>query len=261
MRRLALSIALVSATSLSGFTLAAESAAVEAQTDKPMLAANKGKKPVNDREQFAYSIGYLNGQGSAEQISDLDVDTFMRGFRDAFDKKESLLTAQERTTAINRYKEQRLAQLQADMAKLAADNARDGAAFLADNARTDGTKTTASGLQYREVKAGSGTRPKAKDTVRVHYEGSFIDGTVFDSSYNRGEPAVFQLDQVLPGWTEGLQLMPVGSTYELVLPSAIAYGEAGAGPIPPNSVLKFKIELLGIEKTPAKTSASKSKKK
>ncbi len=261
MRRLALSIALVSATSLSGFVLAADQAPAATLTDKPGLAPNNGKKPVVDREQFAYSVGYLNGQGSAEQIADLDIEAFIRGFRDAFGKKESLLTAQERTTAINRYKEQRLAQLQADMAKLAADNAKAGADFLANNAKADGIKVTASGLQYRELKTGSGMKPKAKDTVRVHYEGSFIDGSVFDSSYNRGEPAVFQLDQVLKGWTEGLQLMPVGSTYELFLPSEIAYGEAGAGPIPPNSVLKFKVELLGIEKGPAKATGGKAKKK
>ncbi len=228
--------------------MAADSAPAAAPANKPALAANNGKKPVTDREQFAYSVGYLSGQGSAEQIYDLDVDTYTRAFRDAFDKKESLLSPQERTTAINRYKEQRLAQMQADLAKQAASNARDGAAFLTANATADGVKTTASGLQYRELKTGSGPKPKAKDTVRVHYEGRFLDGSVFDSSYNRGEPAVFQLDQVLAGWTEGLQLMPVGSTYELFLPSALAYGEAGAGPIPPNAVLTFKVELLGIEK-------------
>lgn len=260
MRRLALAIALISASSFSISAFAADE--TPPSTDnKPTLAPNNGKKPVNDREQFAYSIGYLNGQGSAEQISDLDIEAFIRGFRDAFALKESLLSAQERTTAINRYKEQRLAQLQADMTKLAADNARAGAEFLAGNAKADGIKVTASGLQYRELKAGNGARPKAKDTVRVHYEGSFIDGSVFDSSYSRGEPAVFQLDQVLPGWTEGLQLMPVGSVYELFLPSAIAYGEAGAGPIPPNATLKFKVELLGIEKSAGKAAAGKSRKK
>lgn len=261
MRRLALSLALASAASLvTPFALADDTAPAATLASKPALAANNGKKPVTDREQFAYSVGYLSGQSSAEQIPDLDVESYARAFRDAFDKKESLLSAQERTSAINRYKEQRLAQIQADLAKQAADNARIGADFLAANAKADGIKTTDSGLQYREVKAGTGPKPKAKDTVRVHYEGRFIDGTVFDSSYNRGEPAVFQLDQVLKGWTEGLQLMNTGSAYELFLPSELAYGEAGAGPIPPNSVLIFKVELLGIEKgKPAP--AGKGKKK
>lgn len=262
MRRLALSIALASVTSLTSIAAIADDAAPAASLDsKPALAPNAGKKPVTDREQFAYSVGYLSGQSSAEQIPDLDIETYSRAFRDAFDKKESLLSAQERTTAINRYKEQRLAQLQADLAKQAADNARAGADFLAANAKADGVKTTESGLQYRELKAGSGVKPKAKDTVRVHYEGRFIDGTVFDSSYNRGEPAVFQLDQVLPGWTEGLQLMSPGSTHELFLPSTLAYGESGAGPIPPNAVLIFKVELLGIEKGKPAAAAGKAKKK
>jgi len=266
MRRLALSIALASAASFSSVAFADDAAPAATLDNKPALAPNTGKKPVTDREQFAYSAGYLSGQSSAEHIPDLDVDAYMRAFRDAFDKKESLLSAQERTTAINRYKEQRLAQLQADLAKQAADNARAGADFLAANAQADGVKTTSSGLQYRAISTGTGPKPKATDTVRVNYEGRFINGEVFDSSYNRGEPALFQLDQVLPGWTEGLQLMNVGSTYELFIPSALAYGESGASPVvPPNAVLIFKVELLGIEKAPAngggKSAKPKAKKK
>lgn len=258
MRRLALTVALASASLLSAQAIAAEAPA--AAVEKPALAPNAGKKPVTDREQFAYSIGYMNGQGSAEQIPDLDVETFVRGFRDALALKESLLSAPERTTAINRYKEQRLAQMQADMAKAAKENAQLGAEFFARNAKAEGITTTASGLQYRELTRGTGAKPKVTDTVKVHYEGTFLDGSVFDSSYNRGEPAVFQLDQVLEGWTEGLQLMPVGSTFELFLPSELGYGEAGAGPIPPNAPLKFKVELLGIEKGKA-PAAKKSRKK
>lgn len=247
MRRLVLSLAMASLSLLSTHALATDGGA-SAAAAKPALAPNPGKKPVADAEQFAYSIGYLNGQGSSEQIPDLDIETFIRAFRDAFAKRESLLTPQERTTAINRYKEQRLAQLQADMEKLAKENAAAGNAFLEQNAKADGIKVTTSGLQYRVLKEANGTKPKAKDRVKVNYEGSFLDGSIFDSSYNRGEPAVFQLDQVVPGWTEALQLMPVGSTYELFLPPSLGYGESGAGPIPPNAVLHFKVELLGIEK-------------
>lgn len=256
MRRLALTLAVTGTLLFTSVnTWAAEPTA--SATAAPTLAPNNGKKPVVDREQFAYSIGYLNGQGSGEQIPDLDIETFIRGFRDAFAKKESLLTPQERTAAISRYKEQRLAALQADMEKLGKENADAGAAFLEQNSKAEGVVTTASGLQYRLLKTGTGAKPRAKDTIKVHYEGSFLDGTVFDSSYNRGEPATFQLDQVIPGWTEALQLFPMGTTAELFVPSKLGYGEAGAGPIPPNALLKFKIELLGIEKPAAKPKGKK----
>lgn len=257
MRRLALSLAMTGTLLISATPSWAEEPQAIATAEASALAPNTGKKPVVDREQFAYSIGYLNGQGSGEQIPDLDIETFIRGFRDAFAKKESLLTPQERTAAISRYKEQRLAALQADMEKLGKENAVAGAAFLEANAKAEGVIVTASGLQYRLLKAGTGAKPKAKDTIKVHYEGSFLDGAVFDSSYNRGEPATFQLDQVIPGWTEALQLLPVGSIAELFVPAKLGYGEAGAGPIAPNALLKFKIELIGIEKPAVKSKAKK----
>ena len=233
---------------LASSILLVTSVAVANADDGSGLAPNKGKKPVTDAQQFAYSIGYLNGQGGIEQIPDLDIETFIRGYRDGYGRKQSLLSEEERTTAVNRYKQQRLALLEAEMEKLGRANAAIGAEFLARNAEADGIKVTSSGLQYREVTAGKGAKPKAKDIVKVNYEGSFLDGNVFDSSYSRNEPAVFQLDSVIPGWTEGLQLMNVGSTYEFFVPSELAYGEAGAGPIPPNSTLQFRVELLSIEK-------------
>jgi FKBP-type peptidyl-prolyl cis-trans isomerase FkpA len=120
--------------------------------------------------------------------------------------------------------------------------------FLAENRKKEGVMTTVSGLQYKVIEAGSGAKPKATDTVRVHYRGRLVDGKVFDSSYDRGQPISFGLNQVIRGWTEGLQLMPVGSKYELYIPSALGYGERGAsGVIPPNATLIFEVELLGIE--------------
>jgi FKBP-type peptidyl-prolyl cis-trans isomerase FkpA len=120
--------------------------------------------------------------------------------------------------------------------------------FLAENRKKEGVMTTVSGLQYKVIEAGSGAKPKATDTVRVHYRGRLVDGKVFDSSYDRGQPISFGLNQVIRGWTEGLQLMPVGSKYELYIPSALGYGERGAGGvIPPNATLIFEVELLGIE--------------
>lgn len=123
-----------------------------------------------------------------------------------------------------------------------------GKLFLEENGKKEGVTTTASGLQYKVITAGTGAQPKASDTVKVHYKGTFLDGKTFDSSYDRGTPISFPLNGVIAGWTEGVQLMPVGSTYEFYIPSHLAYGERGAGGvIPPNSTLIFVVELLGIE--------------
>ncbi|MCA1950988.1 MAG: FKBP-type peptidyl-prolyl cis-trans isomerase, partial [Treponema sp.] len=131
----------------------------------------------------------------------------------------------------------------------AADNKAKETKFLEDNGKKPGVKTTASGLQYEVISEGTGAKPQASDTVKVHYTGTLIDGTKFDSSVDRGEPAVFPLDQVIPGWTEAIQLMSVGSKYKFFIPSSLAYGESGAGNvIPPNSALIFEVELIGIEK-------------
>ena len=119
--------------------------------------------------------------------------------------------------------------------------------FLAANAKREGVKTTESGLQYEVLRDGSGPKPRVTDTVTVHYKGTLIDGTVFDSSYDRGQPATFALMQVVPGWRQGIPLMPVGSKYKLVIPPDLGYGAQDKGTIPPNSVLIFEVELLGIE--------------
>jgi len=120
--------------------------------------------------------------------------------------------------------------------------------FMAANAKKDGVITTASGLQYQVIRAADGPKPGPKDTVLAHYEGKLVDGTVFDSSYRRGQPAAFPLDQVIPGWTEGLQLMAVGSKFHFVIPPQLGYGAAGAGGvIPPGAVLEFDVELLAVQ--------------
>jgi FKBP-type peptidyl-prolyl cis-trans isomerase FklB len=124
-----------------------------------------------------------------------------------------------------------------------------GAAFLAENAKKDGVTTTASGLQYKVIKSGTGESPKLSDTVKVHYQGTLIDGTVFDSSIQRGQPISFPVGRVIPGWVEALQLMKVGDKWQLFIPAKLAYGDQSPTPaIPPNSVLIFEVELLGIEK-------------
>jgi FKBP-type peptidyl-prolyl cis-trans isomerase FklB len=124
-----------------------------------------------------------------------------------------------------------------------------GTAFLAENAKKDGVITTASGLQYKVIKSGTGGSPKLTDTVKVHYQGTLIDGTVFDSSIQRGQPVSFPVGQVIPGWVEALQMMKVGDKWQLFIPARLAYGDQSPSPaIPPNSVLIFEVELLGIEK-------------
>ncbi|MPN00673.1 FKBP-type 22 kDa peptidyl-prolyl cis-trans isomerase [bioreactor metagenome] len=133
--------------------------------------------------------------------------------------------------------------------QLAAANVLAEKNFMTENKKKPGVTVTASGLQYEVIKAGNGPKPAADDVVRVHYVGTLLDGTQFDSSVERGEPAEFGVNQVIPGWTEALQLMPVGSKYKLCIPAAIAYGEQGAGQaIPPNAALKFEVELLDIVK-------------
>ena len=130
----------------------------------------------------------------------------------------------------------------------AAKGKEEGAAFLAANKDKPGVKVTDSGLQYQVVRAGNGPKPAATDVVRVHYKGTLLDGTVFDSSYDRGQPAEFGLAQVIPGWSEGVALMPVGSKYTFWIPAELGYGEAGGGPIPPNAMLTFEVELMEIVK-------------
>ena len=140
-----------------------------------------------------------------------------------------------------------MAKREEEQKKLADENAEKGKVFLEENKAKEGVTTTESGLQYRVITEGSGVKPKATDTVTVHYSGKLLDGTEFDSSYSRNEPATFDLNSVIPGWTEGLQLMPQGSKWELVIPSDLAYGPGANGPIPPNSVLVFEVELLEVK--------------
>lgn len=203
-------------------------------------------KPKTVEARAAYSIGYMTGKSSQAQVPRLDTDAFIAGFRDAYAKKPSSLTEEEMRSALMAYEMQVRKEMEMAQKKNAIESAAKGAAFLAENAKRPGVKTTASGLQYEVIKEGSGPKPKPTDTVKVHYEGKLVDGTVFDSSRQRGEPIEFPLNRVIPGWTEGLQLMSPGAHYKFVVPAKLGYGEEGAGPIPPNSVLLFDVELLDI---------------
>jgi FKBP-type peptidyl-prolyl cis-trans isomerase FkpA/FKBP-type peptidyl-prolyl cis-trans isomerase FklB len=197
-----------------------------------------------DKGKYSYAIGYNIGKSLKNDQVDLDVNSFIAALEDALKGKESSLTMEEAQQAIMNLR----ISLQEKRMKAAEENKAKGEAFLSQNKTKEGVHTTASGLQYRVLREGTGPKPKATDVVTVHYTGRLIDGTEFDSSYKRNEPAKFQLDSVIKGLTEGLQLMPTGSKYELVIPAELGYGPMGNQAIPGNSVLIFEVELLGIGK-------------
>lgn len=203
-------------------------------------------------ERLSYTIGMDIGQSLAGQDMPLDIDILMQGLRASFLGEETLLTQEEALAEREQFIEQRQQQLAEQRSEEALVNQEEGEAFLAANAEKEGVTVTESGLQYRVITEGEGASPDADDRVTVHYRGKLINGVEFDSSYARGEPATFGLNQVIPGWTEGVQLMKEGAKYELFVPSELAYGEQGRpGPIGPNSTLIFEIELLEVVASPA----------
>ena len=200
-----------------------------------------------EAKKLGYIIGMDIGKSLKEQGAEVDIDTLLEAVRATYDGKDLAMTEEEASAVRQEYVERRQAEQQAEVSAAGAKNAAEGAAFLAANKSKDGVKTTESGLQYKVVTMGKGAKPAATDTVKVHYRGTLLDGTEFDSSYSRNEPITFALNRVIPGWTEGVQLMPIGSKFTFYIPSELAYGETGGGPIPPNSTLQFEVELLDIE--------------
>lgn len=190
----------------------------------------------------SYALGMLLGANiKSNGITEVKLDDFIAGFKAGISGGQTKISQAEAQAAVQ-------AALSAAKDKKSAANLAAGKAFLDANGKKAGVKVTASGLQYEVLTAGTGAKPTASDTVKVNYEGKLIDGKVFDSSYERGEPVTFPLANIIPGWTEGLQLMQVGSKYRLYLPPELAYGDQGAGDtIEPNSVLVFDVELLSIE--------------
>lgn len=193
-------------------------------------------------DKISYAIGLSMGQNlMGSGVTSLEYADLAAGIKDVLDKNQPQISYQEAQQVLGKF----FSELEA---KIAGEAKAAGEAFLAENAKREGVKVTESGLQYEVLEATIGQKPKATDKVRVHYEGTLIDGTVFDSSYKRGESITFGLNQVIKGWTEGLQLMSIGSKYKLYLPYQLAYGERGAGAnIPPYAALIFTVELLGIE--------------
>ena len=198
-------------------------------------------------KRLSYGIALRMGERMAADGMTMDVDAYAMGMRDAFDGAEPRLSEEEITAEMMAFQEKMQAERDGEQATVAAGNQEAGGAFLAENAQRDGVTVTESGLQYEVVEAGSGASPGVDDQVEVHYRGTLIDGTVFDSSYDRGQTVTFGVTQVIAGWTEALQLMQEGATYKLYIPSDLAYGAGGAGQtIGPNATLIFDVELVAI---------------
>ncbi len=201
------------------------------------------------KDKLSYSMGldmgtYLNGIGD-----ELDYARLIEGLKTGYDGGKSVLTTEEMQAVQQEFAAKMKTRQEAEMLAMQENNKKAGDVFLAENKKKEGVTITESGLQYEIVTAGTGNSPKTTDTVTVHYKGTTIDGTVFDDSSKRGEPAVFGVTQVIPGWSEVLQLMKEGAKYKVVIPSSLAYGERGVPPmIEPNSVLVFDVELVSIAK-------------
>jgi FKBP-type peptidyl-prolyl cis-trans isomerase FklB len=209
------------------------------------------------KDKVSYSIGLDIGEKFKKQSIDIDPDFLARGIKDGLSDAKPLMTEEEIKTVMTAFEQELQSKALAHMKEISDKNMKEGSAFLAENKKKEGVVTLPSGLQYKVIKAGTGKKPSATDSVTTQYRGTLVDGTEFDSSYKRGQPATFPVTGVIPGWTEALQLMPVGSKWELYIPSNLAYGSRGAGQtIGPNAALIFEIELLSIQEKPA---ASKSK--
>lgn len=218
-----------------------------AQQPAPAQAA-PGDKPQSLEDKASYIIGFNLGSNLKQQEIPISADLIIKGLRDGLGGAKGLLTDEEIQATMTEFQQKMMAKQQEKMQAAGAKNKQDADAFLAANKGKQGVITTASGLQYQILKEGTGPNPKPTDQVTVHYKGTLLDGTVFDSSYDRNEPATFVVGQVIPGWVEALQLMKVGSKAKLFIPPSLAYGESGAGQeIGPNALLIFEVELLKTE--------------
>jgi len=211
------------------------------------LAAEKPELK-DRREKESYSLGFQFGKNMKYQGVDIDLDLYAAGVRDALSGQEPRMTDGEIRSAIQDLQQRLAAARQEELKAQAAKNIEAGKTFLSENGKKDGVKTLPGGLQYKVLSEGSGKMPKVSDNVTVHYRGTLIDGSEFDSSIARGQPASFQVNRVIPGWTQALQLMKEGARWQLFIPPGLAYGERGAPPrIPPQSTLVFEVELISVK--------------
>ncbi len=220
-----------------------------------LAAAAYGEEVIlkDNKDKVSYAIGLDVGGAMKKQSIDVNTDIFMRGLKDALSGGPKLMTDEEVKETMTAFSHEMAAKQKEAMKKLGEKNKQEGEAFLAENKKKEGVKTLPSGLQYKVITEGSGKTPKASDTVTVNYRGTLIDGTEFDSSYKRGQPATFPVNGVIKGWTEALQLMKEGAKWQIFIPSDLAYGDKGAGNvIGPNAALIFDVELISVKEAEKK---------
>jgi FKBP-type peptidyl-prolyl cis-trans isomerase FklB len=212
-----------------------------------VLAQTKGT-PKTQKDKVSYSIGVNLGKNMKTQGLDIHQGFLIQGIKDGLNDAKTALSDKDMEATMTKFQQEMMVKMQAKQKVEGDKNVKAGEAFLAANKKKEGVVTLPSGLQYKILKSGNGAKPTKEQTVKCHYRGTLIDGTEFDSSYKRGEPAEFPVGQVIKGWTEALQLMPVGSKWQLVIPSDLAYGPNGAGQtIGPNATLVFEVELISIK--------------
>jgi len=238
---------------LLAFGTSAQQAPANAPVKSPVTALTPATGSVlkTQKEKLSYAIGTEMGKGVKAEGLDVDPDILIQGLKDTLTDAQSLMTDQEVHTIIAGLQEQMRQKQKQELAVLAAENQKKGDEFLAENAKKPGVVSLPSGLQYKVITAGQGKKPQETDTVLCNYKGTFLNGTVFDSSERVGKPVPFQVNNVIPGFKEALQLMPVGSKWQIFVPSKLAYGENGAGNvIAPNETLIFEVELVSIQDKP-----------
>ncbi|HHT9808169.1 TPA: macrophage infectivity potentiator Mip [Legionella pneumophila] len=214
------------------------------------MAATDATSLATDKDKLSYSIGADLGKNFKNQGIDVNPEAMAKGMQDAMSGAQLALTEQQMKDVLNKFQKDLMAKRTAEFNKKADENKVKGEAFLTENKNKPGVVVLPSGLQYKVINSGNGVKPGKSDTVTVEYTGRLIDGTVFDSTEKTGKPATFQVSQVIPGWTEALQLMPAGSTWEIYVPSGLAYGPRSVGgPIGPNETLIFKIHLISVKKS------------
>lgn len=211
------------------------------------ISSGEEKNFKDQKEKVSYIIGLDLGANLKKQAVDINPDILLQGVKDALSGNKPLLTEQEINSTVAAFQKEMKDKQEEMMKKAGEKNKKEGEVFLAGNKKKEGVVTLPSGLQYKVIKNGSGKKPKLTDTVTTNYKGTLIDGTEFDSSYKRGQPASFQVNGVIAGWTEALQRMEEGAKWQLFVPAQLAYGERGAGPIGPHATIIFEIELISVQ--------------
>jgi FKBP-type peptidyl-prolyl cis-trans isomerase len=214
----------------------------------------------SEKDKLSYTIGVSTGKNLKKQSVDIDPEMVLKGLKDGLAGGKTLLTVKEMDEVMTALQNDMAARRKDIMKALAEKNKKEETTFFAENKKKEGVKTLPSGLQYKVLKEGRGRSPKATDTVIAHYRGSLLDGTEFDSSYQRNEPSSIDLKHVIKGWTEAIPLMKEGAKWQLFIPSALAYGENGGGLIEPNAALVFEVELISVSKGSASPSPTPGEK-